>query len=132
MDPRHMISSCQALRALGVTATIFLAVPHGVSHAQVTQPPLAELDQGWSTERQRAWWDATQGSRLIPLDWFNALEVAGEQERFGSIAVMSRFGYLARPGAPPNSLPIGFVVDQQPDDRFQSGAPNRFQGPTLR
>lgn len=112
-----MFSICRALRNLAVTVAIFAAT-HCPSHAQVTQP-LPDLDQGWSSKQQRAWWGATQGSRLIPLDWFNALEVAGEQERFGSIAVMNRFGYLSRPGAPSNSLPIGFAVDRQPDDRFQ-------------
>src|SRR3712207_4725824 len=114
MEPRHMFSSRPALRTIAAVA--LGALTPSPSHAQDAQP-LSELDQGWSNEQRDAWWGATQGSRLIPLDWFNALEISGGQERFGSIAVMGRFGYLARPGAPPLSLPIGFAVDAQPDDR---------------
>ncbi|MBQ0822679.1 hypothetical protein KBI52_21055 [Microvirga sp. HBU67558] len=112
-----MFSSCRALRFLAAVVT-FVAGTHSLSHAQDAQP-LPELDQGWSNEQRNSWWGATQGSRLIPLDWFNALEISGGQDRFASIAVMSRFGYLRRPGAPPEWLPIGFAIDDQSDDRLQ-------------
>jgi hypothetical protein len=92
----QMLSSRQALRALAVTIVAFT---HSPSHAQDAQP-LPELDQGWSNKQRDLWWRASQGSRLIPLDWFNVLEISDGQERFDSIDVMKRFGYLARPGAP--------------------------------
>ena len=38
------------------------------------QTPAVDLDQGWSPQEQGTWYDATQGSRLIPLEWLKALE----------------------------------------------------------
>ena len=38
-------------------------------------PPInVELDQGWDDEARAVWYEATQGSRLLPLDWMEDLE----------------------------------------------------------
>ncbi len=38
-------------------------------------PPInVELDQGWDDESRAFWYEATQGSRLLPLEWMEALE----------------------------------------------------------
>jgi mono/diheme cytochrome c family protein len=74
------------------------------------------LKQSWSDE-DRAWfYTTTQGSQLMPYDWFMALERPDSQELFLADK-LARFGYLP-PYSPEKSkerdrdgLPIGFVRD---------------------
>jgi len=42
----------------------------------IAQPntPGAITPQGWTPAQQRSWYYTTQGSRLMPLSWFQALE----------------------------------------------------------
>ena len=72
------------------------------------------LDQGWTNAERNVWYRTTQGSRLLPLDWMMALELAGSQEKFMSDANMARLGYLPEnaSGANEQGLPVGFTVDQ--------------------
>jgi len=69
------------------------------------------MDQGWSTPNAQAaeqtWYTISQGSRLIRLDWFYALQDAGAP--FAGAAMATDYGYpywdeTAR-------LPIGFIPD---------------------
>ena len=70
------------------------------------------IDQGWKAEQWNAWYDATQGSRLIPLAWLQALEQAGSTAPFLDESFMGRLGYLPRG----NGLPLGFAVDKRDDE----------------
>src|SRR5262245_18564106 len=59
------------------------------------------LDQGWS-EHERLWWySVSQGSRLMPLRWFLALEDPAsppeKPEPFLSANNVQRWGYLPAP-----------------------------------
>lgn len=75
-------------------------------------------DQGWTLERQQDWYHATQGSRLIPWPWMQALEQPGAQAPFMDEGFLSNFRILpAGPGALV-PLPVGFAIDEQPDDQF--------------
>jgi mono/diheme cytochrome c family protein len=62
------------------------------------------------------WWYTSQGSRIIPYEWFLALERADSEELISSNANLEerlRFiGWPADPKWNPNGLPIGFVVDK--------------------
>ncbi len=72
------------------------------------------LDQGWTTTLRNNWYTTSQGSRLLPLAWMQALEQPGERGKFLDPAYMSGFGYLAaRSGEQTSdpSLPLGFVAD---------------------
>lgn len=71
------------------------------------------LAQGWSEEQQQWFWFSSQGSRLLPYDWFMALEQAGSQEPFRSDAHMRQLGYLIEEPSPanPDGLPVGFAKD---------------------
>ena len=40
------------------------------------------IDQGWSTKQKVEWYTLTQGSRLLPLSWFRALEQPGSTKLF--------------------------------------------------
>ena len=72
------------------------------------------LDQGWSDAERNGWYRMSQGSRLLPLDWMQALELSGSQEKFLSPAHVKKLGYLADPVSPanPHGLPVGFTIDQ--------------------
>lgn len=75
--------------------------------------------QGWSEADRAEWYWATQGSRLMPKSWFDALEVSGADDQFAAMDNLTRFGFLAPPPgfAPPaDGLPIGFAVDRQADE----------------
>jgi mono/diheme cytochrome c family protein len=71
--------------------------------------------QGWTKPEQLAWYQASQGSRLMPLAWFQALEQPGSTAAFADEAYLERFGYLGAPGGGGSGLPIGFAVDRQAD-----------------
>ena len=75
-----------------------------------------ELDQGWSKAQRRAWYDSTQGSRLIPAAWLRALEQPDNNALFLEPSFIARFGYLQRSDNASGLLPVGFAIDVQ-DDR---------------
>ena len=71
------------------------------------------MDQGWTDLTAQApttWYETSQGSRLIRLDWFKALSA---QATYGGQAIATDYGFpFASPDAP---LPIGFIVDTDED-----------------
>lgn len=78
----------------------------------------AQTSQGWSPRDRKTWYETSQGSRLLPVSWMLALELANSEEKLLSAAHMRQLGYL--PGATPNALPLGFVVDQSEEDGFNT------------
>ena len=68
--------------------------------------------QGWSAVDRNGWYAATQGSRLIPWDWAQALERAGEPGKFFDAQWLTRFRLLPRGTG---ELPVGFAIDRQDD-----------------
>ncbi|MFJ2545268.1 di-heme-cytochrome C peroxidase [Pseudomonas sp. NPDC087612] len=84
--------------------------------AQADEPV---LDQNWSPKDLALWQNTSQGSRLVPLSWLMALEVAGQPERFLSDKNITTYGYtphLLPFNGEVYRLPRGFVIDQG-DDR---------------
>ncbi|WP_417672320.1 di-heme-cytochrome C peroxidase [Roseibium sp.] len=71
------------------------------------------LDQGWSEEQRQWWYTVSQGSRLIPLSWAQALKTADGTSAMYGPANLARLGYLPNPASLANSegLPVGFVID---------------------
>ncbi len=71
------------------------------------------LDQGWEADDSLWFYNVTQGSDLLPYDFFIALEQEGSQKLFRSPENMNRFRYL--PQKPtrsnPDALPVGMVAD---------------------
>jgi hypothetical protein len=66
--------------------------------------------QGWGQSQMRAWYELSQGSRLIPLAWLKALKNS-DGTLFFERKTMEAFGYnyFSDKSA---SLPIGFIVDR--------------------
>ncbi len=75
--------------------------------------------QGWKAAEQDAWYAASQGSRLMPLAWFKALEQPGGTAAFSDESFIKSFGYIGVPEGSKSGLPVGFVVDRQADDGFK-------------
>jgi len=70
------------------------------------------VSQCWSEETRKAFWFTSQGSPMLPYDWFLHLEKADSQELFRSSANIASFGYLPVPPDRtwnPDGLPIGFA-----------------------
>ena len=84
------------------------------------EPTISDADavQGWVDEQRIAWYQGTQGSRLIPKPWFDALEQADSETPFASMDNLTRFGFLSPPAHHDSNLPIGFTVDRQADDKL--------------
>lgn len=72
--------------------------------------------QGWTQEQQGWWYEATQGSRLMPYAWMQALEQSGSNQPFLADAHMAGFGFLPRTTTFGARLPVGFGIDDN-DDR---------------
>ena len=100
-----------------VVSATFLAAIFGAAALAQSPSVSPELDQGWSQLDRAKWYRASQGSRLIPWDWFQNLETKEGGERFAAMSNLSRYGYLPAPGASPDDLPIGFAKDVQSDER---------------
>ena len=82
------------------------------------------LNQGWSSEQRQEFYTTSQGSQMMPLSWFVALERPASAEAFLSDGLI-RFGYLANSKAPlnPCGLPIGFTIDPPQKSTNLEGCP---------
>lgn len=71
------------------------------------------LDQGWSANDSLWYYNTTQGSALMPYDFFIALEQADSTELFRANSLIDKYRYL--PQKPtffnPDGLPVGFVKE---------------------
>lgn len=70
------------------------------------------LEQGWSEEQQQLFWFTSQGSQIVPYDWFLALEQADSQDLVSSNANLSQLGFMTNT----DGLPVGFAMDNDPDN----------------
>ena len=66
------------------------------------------LDQNWSAETRHLFYHTTQGTRILPYDWFVALEQP-ELSLFSSPGLFKDTDYLAR---------FGFIPDLKPDPKL--------------
>lgn len=73
------------------------------------------LDQGWSESDSLWFYTTTQGSNLLPYDFFLVLKEAGSNsELLRSDANMDAFRYLPQKATffNPDALPVGFALDE--------------------
>ncbi len=119
-----------------LTAVLLALAASALADAAEPQLGTAEkqavyLEQGWSAEERQRFYYTTQGSQLIPYDWFLALEQPGRGESFRSNENMERLRFI--PQLPntdrnPDGLPIGFVKDDNPDTVLDYSAKRSFLG----
>lgn len=78
-----------------------------------TQDGVRLLDQGWDEALRGRMYHLTEGSRIIPYEWFMALEVPGgvlEGTAFASSSNLRTYGFLPDQirDNNPDGLPVGF------------------------
>jgi len=71
------------------------------------------LEQGWEPNKSLWFYNTTQGSDLLPYDFFLVLEQADSQELFRSPSNMNNYRYLVQKAtySNPDALPVGMVKD---------------------
>lgn len=88
-----------------------MAIENGAFSENYSTP--IYLDQGWSANDSLWYYNTTQGSALIPYDFFIALEQADSTELFRANSLIDKYRYL--PQKPtffnPDGLPVGFVKE---------------------
>lgn len=76
------------------------------------------LDQRWTDQQRHQFHHTPQGTRLLPADWFRALEQPCFSpfgcDLFADPAYLSRFGFIPshKDDLNPDELPIGFAIDK--------------------
>jgi hypothetical protein len=86
-----------------------------------------EARQGWSSEQRLGWYQGTQGSRMMPWSWAQALEQKDNDQPFLAAAHLARYRVLPLPESP-DGLPVGFARDKQPDDGLSFSRLRWFSG----
>ncbi len=71
------------------------------------------LEQGWDDEKRAIFYQTTQGSRMLPYDWFLKLEQANRCQKLSAPSNMRKMGFLVdgRSKTNPDGLPVGFAKD---------------------
>jgi hypothetical protein len=101
-----------ALYALGCAMAAMGGNAAASSSETYTDRPVY-LEQGWSDQTRSLFYWTSQGSRMLPYDWFVALEQADRRAKLSAPANMRKMGFLVdeRDGANPDGLPVGFAKD---------------------
>ena len=75
------------------------------------------LEQGWSEAQQQMFWFTSQGSQVVPYDWFLALEQEKSEELIRSNANLDGLRFMVEKPSPanPDGLPVGFAKDMDPE-----------------
>jgi hypothetical protein len=78
------------------------------------------LWQGWKPADSMWFYNTTQGSDLLPYDFFMALEKPGTSELFRSNDNLNYYRYLPQQAtlSNPDALPVGFVKDRYKGKNF--------------
>ncbi len=114
---------------LAVSALALLVGVNGCTRPDNTGPANA---QGWTPGNQRFWYETSQGSRMMPLAWWTALEQPGGTAPLSDQAYLASFGYIKsaddRSAARGENLPVGFAVDRQADDKLIKTSLRWYEG----
>ena len=117
------------LLAMAVVCSTVSGHSHSVCLAQSSANPrflalgadieeVKTIPQNWSDAESNWFYNAAQGSRLLPYRWLLHLEQPDVQEAFLTQAHLKGIGFLARVASPdnPDALPVGLVKDAAYED----------------
>ena len=102
-----------------VLALAVLLLAAGCGDSARKQYTAVGLDQKWSKETADHFWWTSQGSQIVPYDWFLALEMPNSQELFSGNAHFERLRYITvseKSAKNPGGLPIGYVKNREQVD----------------
>ncbi len=97
-----------------ITALLLLGLPLSCGTGGEPAAAGADLGQGWDQARRDAWYEATQGSRLLPWSWAAALE-ADNGGRFFDPVNLTRLRFLPPEPTSRTGMAVGFVKDDGSD-----------------
>jgi len=110
------------MRIRAAVATVALSF---LASAAVGQTQTIDLGQNWSPEQKEQFWFTSQGSQLLPYDWFLHLKQASSDQLFRADENLLRLGYVptkkSTPILNPGALPIGFAQDVDRDGKTYVG-----------
>lgn len=97
-----------------------IAVENG--HFGENYPTPIYLDQGWDRSDSLWFYNTTQGSALLPYDFFLELELPAVEstEKLRDVATIDKYRYLPQDESffNPDGLPLGFVKDTYKGDDY--------------
>lgn len=104
----HTVQSNWGRGLLVALAAMFAAMTSCPSPLRADSAPNT---QNWSAQERQAFYTTDQGSRIIPIFWFLALNKADGSGPFAA-GGLARYGYLPNPKSASNpfGLPVGFMV----------------------
>ncbi|MCG8506663.1 MAG: di-heme-cytochrome C peroxidase [Sphingomonadales bacterium] len=85
------------------------------------------LDQGWSVYDSEWFYNTTQGSALLPYDFFLVLRESESGHCLRSPEVMDEFRYIPQKASKlnPDGLPVGFVKEVYKGPKYKGHKPRR-------
>ncbi|HEY0026835.1 MAG TPA: di-heme-cytochrome C peroxidase [Allosphingosinicella sp.] len=121
-----MISMSHARKGSLLLSAALLATAAGCTPNK--QPVESVNSQGWTAKQQSDWYEGTQGSRLMPWAWMQALEQPGSDQPFLADSHMAGFRFLPRTTSTKLRLPVGFALDNQDASGFALTGFTWYQG----
>ncbi len=126
---KQLLSSISALLLLtGISGcTLIPETDPERGATTVTQDPFGDsyttvqyLDQGWNIADSLWFYTTTQGSNLMPYDFFMVLEQQKKPELFRADENMNSYRYLPQKATSsnPDALPVGWVKDSYRDKEY--------------
>ncbi|HUQ04698.1 MAG TPA: cytochrome c [Kofleriaceae bacterium] len=119
-----MLGGAAAMLSLSLTGCMVGEVEDvGVAAAGGADVPPVFLEQGWNQATRAAFYQQTQGSRMLPYTWFLHLEEATSRQKFRNASNMRRMGFLVDEASAlnPDRLPVGFARDSEPGKSDEVG-----------
>ena len=97
----------------GVALSALILVLVLVGGGPVTAEVRYLESQNWTEEDRDYFYYTSQGSQIMPYDWFRALERADSTKHFVADG-LRRYGYIPGKSSRRNidGLPVGFVIDK--------------------
>lgn len=120
---------------LGLLIFVINCVPCGAAD------DLIYLDQGLSPDLRQDYYNDPQGSKLIPYDWYLALEQPYNNKQFNDDEHIRAYGHLPNEQNKynPDGLPVGFVMSVRQEKRWMGltcaachSAQIEYQGKSVR
>ncbi|MGA8037806.1 MAG: di-heme-cytochrome C peroxidase [Candidatus Acidiferrales bacterium] len=118
--------------SIAASVTVLLSAAWGLGRfrlepvaAQSAGDSVIYLDQAWSQADREAYYQISQGSRVISYDIFLNLEVAGSEDLFRSDANSDHYGLIPQapnPQTNPDALPVGLTKTVVPEGRWKGDA----------
>lgn len=108
------ISAAVLFHSLGLAMSLCTEERATQGEAQ-SSAQVSKTIQGWDDRTRMLFYHTPQGSRMMPYQWFMALDSLDGKSRFPDNSNLARYGFIPSPYSGklnPDGLPIGFAIDQ--------------------